>query len=411
MKAGGWRQVTPYRVEIREGGGCLSIFGLPFFAAGIFMFLTLMGIVPMGNSDASATRIVLPLMAVAFTGVGGMLVFGRVLTAIDRADCKFERQWRLLVPLRTQTARLGDCVAVVVGFSAGDSDSADQFPVELKSRTDRARKIYSASSYAEARACATTVARLLNVDVEDATTDHAVRVPASNSELSLAERLRVDGRDEASEPRPSSMRSEVRSEGSGIHITIPAAPAHPFLIAATLIPVVIVVALFGPFNEFFHKTKTPDPIGWVFLGFFAFLFAGLPGITVLNAILRSRWGATIVTVSKDGIRIAERGAWRTTTTGDYAAADIFDLDFSTSESEMASARHIAIARAREADAMARPTPLSPGMERVLTTIVSLTRNKGITLKTRRGLISFGAGLDEGEICYLAALIRRTLASK
>jgi hypothetical protein len=122
------------------------------------------------------------------------------------------------------------------------------------------------------------------------------------------------------------MRSEVRSEGSGICITIPAAPAHPFLIAATLIPVVIVVALFGPFNEFFHKTKTPDPIGWVFLGFFAFLFAGLPGMTALNAILRSRWGATIVTVSKDGIRIEERGAWRRTTTGDYAAADIFDLD-------------------------------------------------------------------------------------
>jgi hypothetical protein len=51
------------------------------------------------------------------------------------------------------------------------------------------------------------------------------------------------------------------------------------------------------------------------------------------------------------------------------------------------------------------------MERVLTTIVSLTRNTGITLKTRRGLVSFGAGLDEGEIRYLAALIRRALGSK
>jgi hypothetical protein len=122
----------------------------------------------------------------------------------------------------------------------------------------------------------------------------------------LAERLGVDGREEATTTRAPNMRSEVRSEGSGIRITIPAAPAQPFLIAATLIPVVIVVALFGPFNEFFHKTKTPDPIGWVFLGFFAFLFAGLPGMTVLNAILRSRWGATIVTVSKDGIRAPHR---------------------------------------------------------------------------------------------------------
>jgi len=387
----------------------MSVFGLPFFAAGIFMFLSVTDVVPIKGSDSSTlTRIVLPLMALAFTAVGGMLVFGRVLTVIDRAEGTFERQWRLLVLVRTETARLADCVAVAIDFSSGDSDSADSFPVMLKSRSSRDRKVFAAGSYAEARECATAIARLLNVDVEDATTDHSVSVPASQSSLSLADRLRIDGGDHGPMPRPSNMRSEVRAEGDGVRITIPTPPAHPFLMVATMVPVAIVMVLFGPFREFFHQTKTPDPIGWIFLGFFSFMFAVIPGMTVLSAILRARWGATIVTASRDGIRIDERGAWRTRTTGTFAAADIFDLDYSTTDSTIASARRTAIARAREAEGMARSTIVNPGLERVLTRIVAFARNKGITLKTRQGLSSFGAGLDDGEIRYLHAVVRRAL---
>jgi hypothetical protein len=43
------RLVAPDRLQIREGGGCLSAFGLPFFGAGIFMMLSGLGIVPMSN--------------------------------------------------------------------------------------------------------------------------------------------------------------------------------------------------------------------------------------------------------------------------------------------------------------------------------------------------------------------------
>jgi len=92
-----------------------------------------------------------------------------------------------------------------------------------------------------------------------------------------------------------------------------------------------------------------------------------------------------------------------------AIAEIFDVDYSTSESMMASARRTALATARESDGMAQPTAVSPGLERVLTRIVAFARSKGITLKTPRGLVSFGAGLDDGEIRYLHALIRRALA--
>jgi hypothetical protein len=387
----------------------MSVFGLPFFAAGIFMFLSLAGVVPTKGIDSSAaTRVVLPLMALAFTAVGATLVFGRAWTAIDRAEGTLEHQWGLLVAMHTKATRFGDGLAIAIGFNPGDSDSAETFPLTLKSSSAGQQKIFTASTYADARECATAIARLLNVEVEDATSDHAVRVAASKSALSLSERLRLDGPDQGPMPRPSNMRSEVRMEGHGVRMTIPAAPTHPFLIVATLVPVAIVAAVFGPVSEFFDRTKTPAAIGWTFFGLFALLFAVIPGMTVINAIVRARRGATIVTVSPNGIRIDERGAWRTTTTGAYDAGDVYDVDYGTTESTMASARRSAMAIARESDGMARPTAVTPGLERVLTRIVAFSKTKGITLKTRRGLVSIGAGLDDAEILYLHAVIRRAL---
>jgi len=44
-----FRQVAPDRLQIREGGGCVSLFGLPFFAAGVFVTLIGLRVVPVTN--------------------------------------------------------------------------------------------------------------------------------------------------------------------------------------------------------------------------------------------------------------------------------------------------------------------------------------------------------------------------
>ena len=51
-----FRHVAPDRIEIRQGGGALALFGLPFFTAGVFMLLTSFGVIPMSN----ASRVSLP---------------------------------------------------------------------------------------------------------------------------------------------------------------------------------------------------------------------------------------------------------------------------------------------------------------------------------------------------------------
>jgi len=49
-----FHHLTPDRLQIREGGGCMSVFGLPFFVAGVFMFLVTS--VPSSEKDSAASE-------------------------------------------------------------------------------------------------------------------------------------------------------------------------------------------------------------------------------------------------------------------------------------------------------------------------------------------------------------------
>ena len=126
----------PDRLQIREGGGCLSLFGLPFFAAGVFLLLTAMGVIPVkGSEKLEAWGLpVIGLMGVAFTAVGGGLVFGRSWTTLDVTQRAVLKSSGLIVPMKETSRPLDDFTAVTIGFIEGDSDSADRFPVALEAR-------------------------------------------------------------------------------------------------------------------------------------------------------------------------------------------------------------------------------------------------------------------------------------
>ena len=404
-----FRRVAPDRLEIREGGGCMTIFGLPFFAAGVFMILASIGLVPVQGGTDLLTRIVLPLMGIVFTLVGGGLSFGRAWTLVDGTRREVVRQWGLLVPMRSATERIDDLTAVALEFQKGDSDSADTFRVSLKARTGRHIQLCSSTQFADSRACAISVAEMLRIDFEDATTDHSIRLAVGQMDLPLQQRLHMEGRPSGSPERPMNARSEVHRERDALRITIPTPRSHAIAYVLTLIPVAIAGAFASSMHEFFRQTRTPDPVAWAFLGFFLLLFGVLPAITALNGFLRTRRGGTIVTVSPSGIGIQERGAWTTGRTNPIPVADILDIDFSTSESAAHSAQRVAEQRARDLNA-ARSTPIGPRTERMLKSLSRFAQADGITIKTRQGFTTFGQGLADEEIRYLHALIRQALVA-
>ena len=149
--------------------------------------------------------------------------------------------------------------------------------------------------------------------------------------MPLQQRLQMDGLQ--NEPaRPLDARSEVTRELDGVRITIPNAALPSDRYVLTLIPVVVSLVFVSPLLRFFRQTRTPEPVGLMFIGFILLFFGVLPAMTALNGYLR------VAARPHDRHRVAARhrysGARRLEDgSGELAAAsEILDIDFSTSES-------------------------------------------------------------------------------
>jgi len=397
---------APERLQFREGGGCLSLFGMPFFAAGIFMLLSVGGVIPI-NGGGSFARPVLGLMGLVFTGVGSVLVFGRAWAILDRTERAAIKSWGLLVPFREHRQPLDQFTRVTIGYEPGDSDSSEKFPVTLKARSGPDFVVCSPTAYADARAGAAEAAKHLGFTLEDASGDHAVTLDPADADRPLQGRT---GRGTtAPAPRPAGARSEVHQETSGVRIVIP----HPRMSSLGLVFVAAPIAiplLVGPsLWRFFQRTNTPGPVGVAFLFWLAFLFGLLPAITIVNSFVRSRRGRTEVRASREGIRVRERRAWRTYTVADHAAGDVLDVDYGTRESRAVAARLAVEQKMLQAGHDTASQGLR--MERWMAAAARWTKGRGVIVKSRQGLTTFGADLDDDEIRYLAQLVRQALVGR
>jgi hypothetical protein len=261
----------------------------------------------------------------------------------------------------------------------------------LKSRTGAILPLFSSSQYAEARSLAAEVARHLRLDIEDASSDHPVRLSPDQADLSLQHRLRLQHEKEPPVDRPAAAASEVTNEAGVIRIQIPSGRLHPVALACMLIPVVVPLFMFAPLSQFFRQTRTPGFVGWFFLGFLVLMFGVMPASAAFHAFLSSRVGRTVVSVSPSGIRIQRRKVWRTRMLASHEAADIMDIDFGTTERLLISSSEI-----------------GERTRRVITALSRLSKGRGITIKTRQGWTTFGEGLADDEIRYLHSIVRRAL---
>jgi hypothetical protein len=310
--------------------------------------------------------------------------------------------------MREELLPCHDATAVSLGFIAGDSDSADRFPVALLLPGATDLRLATFTDYGKARDCARAVAEHLELDLEDASSDHAVRLSPSEAARSFRDRWRARARDAQAVAAPPDPWCQVRRDADETTIVIPARRPHVIALLAGLGPVGVLAIVAPPLAEFFDRTHTPPPVGWIFLGFMTLVLGVAPAVSVVNAFRRASRGATIVTVSRArGIRIQQRGAWRTVTTATIDAADVLDVDFSVRKSAAAATRRATeqeVRRLRE-DAATR---VSPRVERLLLALGRYATAKGVIVKGRRGLETFGQGLADDEIPYLADVVARAL---
>jgi hypothetical protein len=404
-----WR-ATSNQLVVREGGGCLGIFGLPFLVAGVFLVLAAVGIVPMENA-AEVPAWAWPVMVgmgMVFVGVGGGLAFGRRWVTVDTGRNLVLSQWGPLVPLRTQEHRLEGFEEVRLVLRPGDGDSSDRYDVILwPRRGGKEVPLSSSALYGESRELAAAVAKFTGFTLVDASTPGGERIPPEEVDLPFQDRAPGETGGSLPAPRPIRMQSQVRESFRGVEIFLPQAS---FRLTKLLGPGIAmgVLVLFGPpLLQFFRETDTPAVVQVVFMGFLAFLFLVLPLWSILHGVLLSLRGGTLVTVSGEGITLEERGAFGRKVAR-LPTADILGVDHGALQAILSSARQEAEERipgSRRSPPGTTADTCEPGWMRILK---RLAPGRGVMVKTRKDVLSFGAGLPDDEVRYLHAIVVRAL---
>ena len=446
------RQVAPDRLQVREGGGGLSFFGIPFFAAGVFLLLAVGGVVPFENADEVPGHVswILLVMGLAFASVGGGLVFGRKWVTLDRARGKIRKEWGLLVPARSRELPLESYEAVLLTFDSGDSDSSDRYPVLLKGFGEtQDLPLTSHVQYGEAREQAGELARFLSLPLVDRSTAHESVTAPDQVNLSFRDRIqshleaegeeweesqcfrsdeapvgpggpawdeppwRADGFPQATRPRELVCR--VRELGDGVEIDRPGPPVRLDKVLAFVIPAGLLAYSAPDLLQFFQATRTPEGIQVSIFAFLAFLFVAVPFGGLILAALHSFRGGSVLTVSSEEIVLEERGAVKRSVRR-LPVGDLLGVDWGTRAGVLVSVRRGAASGARRAPgsrpvSASTPGPGRPGREPWwVSALRRLVPSQGIVLKTREDLVAFGAGLPDDEVAYLHSLVRRALSA-
>jgi hypothetical protein len=380
----------------------MALFGLPFFLAGVFLALTGSGLVPMQSApDAKWTPVLLGLMSLVFLCVGGGLMLGRKWLTLDFGSGSLVRSRGLLIPMQSEERHFSEFSAVVIAFQAGDSDSADRFPVRLRALTGKDFDISSPTQFAESRKLAEYLSRAVRLPLADTITDHETIAPPERAADSLRERLRSAGpqQEERAMP-PSGMRSEVSTSRGYASIVIPGGKGLLVGGMVSLLPVLVLLVAIPTLMRFFSQTNTPPVVQILFVGFLTLIF-GIPSmIGSVNRIVESHRKKTTVTASSEGLVIERQGAW-SARTETIPADDLLDLDLSTINGTIASAK----------SASGLPALQSPGAERLIAAAKRWVPTKGIIAKSRKELVAFGEGLSAEELQYLNSVLRKALAGR
>jgi hypothetical protein len=327
-------------------------------------------------------------MSLLFLGLGGVLLFGRRWVRLDSGSGSAVRSTGLLFPMRSERRRLSEFNAVVMGFEAGDGDTMDRYPVRLRATSGKDFLICSPTKFAESRTQAEFLSGFLRLPLADATTDHEVTVSADRARDSLRERLLRGAAQAESVASPPAMQCEVSQSAGKANIVIPRRKS----VTAVLLGAAVSCFLLLVAAPSMWRSLTRSEFG--FVGLIALLLGILPfaAISLGFGAIRNR---TVVTGSPAGIVIEREGTWRAQTTT-ISADDILDVDYSTVDGMLESARRSA----------GLPQAAGPNAFAALRKLVP---TKGIIVKSRQGLVTFGEGLAAEELRFLKSAVTKALA--
>jgi hypothetical protein len=394
-----FRLTSSGAVEWRSGGGRLAAIGVPVLVGGIVMALSALGVIPLKDEfDHPWTGPYLIGMSALFLALGVTFTFGRRSLIIDPLTGSLTRSFSLLAPLRTVQRSLVEFNAVLIDFRRGDSESPDCYPVRLRAINGKNLAISSLSDFGQARQQAEFFARLLRFPLVDATTEHEIVLTPEQVSASLQERSSSAAGPAEQLATPPVMRSRISELGRETIITIPKRMSRTAGAAAGIVAGLMLLIVAPVLWRLMSPGDSPSGPRLIVFAFLILFFGILPLVasaTAFGLILHQ----VVVTASPAGLIIERQGMSRVRSET-IPVSEILDVDYSTMQGILGAQR--AAQRASQPGAPGQNVP------RAVVALGSLVPNKGIIVKTRRALISFGEGLSSDELRYLARVLKRSL---
>ncbi len=390
----------------------MAIFGIPFFAAGLAVILIGLGIIVPSNAD-EMDGWVWPALVVfggVFAAVGGGLMFGRRWIILDRAQGRIQDAWGLVVPMKVTEHPLYSFSAIHLLHEPGDSDTAESFPVLLTGATvSKPVRLSAGRTYGEARKVGEHVAAFLGFPFLDKSTDNEIAIPidrAINEETTAQPIVAPESLDTSPPPL---LKCSVSSDNGSTVIDIPGPGFTARTVIPAVIPLLFVLFVLYQFWGPFDISDAPPPVQVMMVVFFA-AFILLPLSAAVGGFLKGAFGRTRVIVNAEGIEIVELGGIRRRTKH-IPRKDILGLDYGIQPTKAQVERQTTeMAQQRFQGRSEGAKQIPEGVLRMLQKLALSRGAKGITLKTRAGLLSFGEGLPDDEVKYLYHLVLRTLKS-
>jgi hypothetical protein len=397
------------QLKITQGGGCLRIFGTPFLLAGVFVSLIGLGIIKVENASEVPfwDWPIIFVMGLIFTCVGAVLVFGRSWILIDKGKGIISNIKGLIVPMKRQDYKLADFEAVTIDYIEGDSDTSERYEVRLKKKSGIDNiMLYSSARYGDSSTRALFLAGFLRLTLEDSSSDNKTVLKPDELDSSLKKRLTRHADAMKNAYPPVEMKSRITDGINFIQIEIPSKGFS----YSSFIPLVIAVFVnwyfFENFLPFFDRTHTPEFVTYFFTGFVLIFFLLFPVISLIKSIAGSLRNSAVVSISDNEIEIEFINGFRSKTVK-IPFSEIIDMDYSTALGAKLTVKNSAVKRASDiSESGYGMQDKNSALFKLIDYLSRFAVSKGIVIKTKKDVITFGDGLADDEIRYIFSTITR-----
>lgn len=395
-------------LEIRSGGGCISVFGLPFLLAGLFVLQIPFGLIPVNSSADAPSAVFVILFGAVFTLVGTVLVFGRSGMILDRTRGRIVQWYGLPAPLKRTEYLMNAIDQVEMNFSSGDSESAATWPIKLSGGSmAKPIAVSQPTSFTEARQLAEELSRFLQKPLVDTSTGERIIRDSGHLNESYRDRMRRTEKGERIfPPEPSGMRSRVERTGEGLVIHIPEKSKRGLHHMSFFISLIFAAVIAWFFLLPLLRSDMPGLFRHIILGFLG-LFMILPLLSALRTSHRMKKDFERITVTKAVLRVEAIKQGRKTTT----EIPIDELEELVSPARQGILNAMEVPGMKKAPIGETGNPRLPDgrpVPRLLLSLMKMAGAKGMIARSDKAEVEFAAGLDEAEAAWLFALIRKTI---